>query len=508
MSANTNTLKPLALPRLTRTGIIFHWQRENVATMAIAVLIGIGSIQIGGIGAFAATAIIWAPLLVIGLLYIRDMPAPVVVLRELAFMFRKLTGRTTYRHRPDAEGVVELKHEGHLVLPGRDRNVKLITARSGGDNPGRAHGDGAALLHDTATNCVTVIAEVGAPAFLTASAANQAKVIHDYAGLHRGWTLRSGIARFTEVERTRVGSTKAVREFADAHWKALADAPWTRSYYEALEQVESHVREHVTQMVWTFDLGKLRDQIKSAGGGETGLAQVMITEMETLRAGAVDAGFQQFHWLTPGEVRAMVRMQIDPLAVPGLQARAAAGTGEVEPGGEAVMSIDEARDYVAADSGYHRVWWIAQWPQMEVYPGVLQEVILGSMPDRSTIRHTIAMCKAPVPINRAMKRIQDQKKAWTASDRMRQKQGQITTESDRHEWDLLIEQERALVAGMGEFEVSAYVCVTATSKDELDHASSAMHTHMSNAGLEAHIVYGQQAEALMMCALPVGRGLG
>lgn len=504
--SSTSTLKPLALPRLTRTGIIFHWQKENLATMAIAVVLGVGSLQIGGMTAFAVSAIVWAPLFVVGMLYIRDMPAPLVLLRDISFAARRASGRTQYRHRPDAESVVELKHEGHLVLPGRDRNVKLVTATSGGDGV-HAPGEGAALLHDKARHTITVIAEVGAPAFLTTSANAQAKAINDYAGLHRGWTLRDGICRFTEIERTRVGSTKAVREYADKEWKAPADSPLTKSYYQALEQVETHVREHVTQMAWTFDLSKLRGQIKAAGGGEQGLAQVMLTEMETLRAGAVGAGFRQFDWLTPGQVRAMVRMQIDPLAVPGLQARAAAGTGEVQPGGEAVMSFDEARDYIHADSGFHRTWWIAQWPQTEVYPGVLQDVILGSMPDGSTIRHTIALCKAPVPIGRAMKRIQDRKKAWTASERMRQKNGQITMESDRHEWELLLEQERALVAGMGEYEVSAYVCISATSKDELDHASSAMHTHMSNAGLETHILYGQQAEALMMCAVPTGKGL-
>lgn len=106
-----------------------------------------------------------------------------------------------------------------------------------------------------------------------------------------------------------------------------------------------------------------------------------------------------------------------------------------------------------------------------------------------------------------MKRINQKKKSWVASERMRQKRSQITSEADKHEWELLIEQEQSLMHGQGEFEMSAYVAVSAVDLDELDQASSAFRTHISNAALEAHVLNAQQGEALMMCAIPTGEGL-
>lgn len=490
----------LHLPRLSVQGIIMHLQLPNLLCLGIAGIVALVPMTIfsAGFVGTLATSPIWLPLLMIGLVTRRGVPGPILVLRAARFQVRKLRGQTKYRYRPDADGNRELQHEGFLVLPGRSRNVKLLSGQ-----------EGAALLHDTGANTVSVIADVAAPSFLSDSDARQDDLVQGYAGMHRGWTLREGIKRFTEIERTMTGSVRAVEDYVHANMNPPQGAPGVAdSILEGIRQAEGEVRDHRTQMVWTFDLLAMREQIRGAGGLEAGLTRVMHTEMATLEHAAKEAGFREVRWLTPGQVRALVRMQLDPLSTPALQAREAAGTGDVAAGGEAVIAFDEARDYVQADSGFHRVFWIVQWPQYAVRPGVLQTPIVGSMPDGSPIRHTIAIVKAPVPIGRALKRIKDSKKSWEASERMRQKQGQITSESDKHDWQLLIEQEQRLVAGMGEFEQAAYVCVSATSKAELDQACSAMHTHMSNAGLETHVLYGQQAEALMMCAVPNGEGLG
>lgn len=488
----------LQLPRLASGGIIFHLHLANLVTLGIAGIIALVSNGIAGIPGLAVSAIIWAPLAIIGAITIRAVPGPVLVAREASFLLRKARGRTSYRHRPDAADVRELRHEGHLVLPGRLRNVRVLAGL-----------EGAALLHDQGTNTVTVIAEVASPSFLTTSSARQDELVHQFASMHRSYTLRRGIKRFTQIERTFSGSVRAVEEHVREHLRAPAAATGlVESVMTALRDAEQHVREHRQQMAWTFDLGQLRNQIRGAGGGESGLARVMESELTDLAHAVREAGFVSIDWLTPGDVRAVARMHLDPLATPSLQSRQAGGRGDVVPGGEAVMALDEARDFVQVDSGFHRVFWIAQWPQQAVYPGVLEKVIVGSMPDGAPIRHTVAIVETPVPIGRALARIREAKKAWEASERMRQKRGQITSEADKHEWAMLIEQEQKLVGGMGEFEVAAYVCVSATSKSELEQATSAMVTHVSNEGVEWHVLYGQQAEALMMCAVPNGEGLG
>lgn len=508
MSANQPPHLTVRMPRLPKTGIIFNLQPVHMVWLGVALGIVVISSLLFELQGILLTTPIWLPIALVGFSWIRDMPAPTVITRSVIFMFRRAKGQTKYRHRPDSRALAELRAEGYMVLPGRKRNVRLLSTHEE-PQPGR-NSDlaGAAIIHDTATNLVTVVAEILARPFLTGSIAQQDALVQGYAGMHRAWTLRKGIYRITELERTRVGSTRATAEYRDQHWRAPEAAEGlTESYDEALELAAHIVREHVTQIAFTFDIGELREQIRRAGGGDAGLATVLMSEMKNLQHAGLEAGFRSVRWLTPGEVRATIRMQLDPAEVPSLQARAATGDGEVAPGGEAVMSLEEARDFVRTDSGHHRVWWISQWPHHEVRPGILERIITGGMADGSVIRHTLAVVKTPVPIGRALERINKRKRAWTASERVRVKQGRITSEADKQEWQALIEQEQDLVAGMGEFELSAYLTISAESRDELDQASSAMHTHMANAGLEAHILYNQQTEGLFMCAIPTGEGL-
>ena len=491
----------LALPRLVNQGIWGSLYLTNILTIAVAGAIALIPMTRSDAGLvwLAASSPLWAPIAVMGFITVRGTPGPIIVWREAVFRWRKLRGQTSYRHRPDAEASRALARDGYLTLPGRLQNVRLLSGM-----------DGAAVLHDTAKRTVTVIAEVAAEGFLAASARRQDDKVQGLAAIHRSWTLRKGIKRFTQTERTLTGSSYAaerVARRAATTWPGAAPEVH-ESLWQSFKIAEPELREHRTQMAWTFDLGELQEQIRAAGGGEAGLGRVLEGEMTALRHAVLEAGFANLRWLTPGEVRGLARMQLDPAMTTLLQAREAEGRGEVAPGGEAVMALDEERSYVLTDSGVHRTVWIVQWPQFLVRPGVLDRVISGSTPEGDPIRHTLAIVEAPVPIGKAMSRIRDQKKAWEARDRTRQKRGQITSEAEKHEWQLLIEQEQRLVAGQGEFEVAAYLTLSATSLEELDRASSAMHTHLSNAGLEAHTLYSQQAEALMMTAIPNGEGLG
>lgn len=491
----------LQLPRLVNQGIWGHLYVPNFVVLVIAGALSLGPLTFGAGWAWLLwTLPIWLPMAVVGFLTVHGTPGPVVVWRWIVFVNRKLRKQTVYRHRPDSAEIHELQREGFLTLPGRARNVRVLSAGA------------AALLHDQGTRTVSVIAEVGASGFLSSSDARQDELVNGLAGMHRAWTLRTGVKRFTQVERTLTGSSRAAQRYVASHLRLPegADPRLEDAMFEAFNLADARTRDHRTQMVWTFDLVALAEQIRTAGGKEAGLARVMKSEMDALRHATLEAGFVAMRWLTPGEVRGLIRMQLDPAAAPFLQATEAEGRADevMVPGTEAVMALDEARTFVQTDSGFHRTLWIVQWPQFQVRPGVLEKVITGSLPDGGVIRHTLAIVETPVPIGRAMARIRDQKKGWEARERARRKRGQITSESEKHDWELLIEQEQQLIAGQGEFEVAAYLTLSATSLDDLDRASSAMHTHLSNSGLESHVLFGQQAEALFATVVPTGEGLG
>jgi hypothetical protein len=71
----------------------------------------------------------------------------------------------------------------------------------------------------------------------------------------------------------------------------------------------------------------------------------------------------------------------------------------------------------------------------------------------------------------------------------------------------LEKQEQEIVAGHGEFRYGAYLTVTAPDEERLDQALAGMRNALSRAGMEAQILYCQQAEALIVNALPVRLGM-
>ena len=64
-----------------------------------------------------------------------------------------------------------------------------------------------------------------------------------------------------------------------------------------------------------------------------------------------------------------------------------------------------------------------------------------------------------------------------------------------------------IARGHGEFQYGAYLTVTAPDEERLDQAIAGMRNALSRAGMEAQVLYCQQAEALMVNALPIGMGM-
>jgi hypothetical protein len=112
-----------------------------------------------------------------------------------------------------------------------------------------------------------------------------------------------------------------------------------------------------------------------------------------------------------------------------------------------------------------------------------------------------------VPVSKALKRIRDEKKVWRGNEKLRAKRGADGSAADAADWDALEKQEQEIVAGHGEFRYGAYITVTAPDEERLDQAIAGMRNALSRAGMEAQILYCQQAEALMVNALPVGLGM-
>jgi HPt (histidine-containing phosphotransfer) domain-containing protein len=71
----------------------------------------------------------------------------------------------------------------------------------------------------------------------------------------------------------------------------------------------------------------------------------------------------------------------------------------------------------------------------------------------------------------------------------------------------LEQREQELVAGHGEFSYGAYLTVSADDEQSLEQAIAGARNALSVVGMEAQVLYCQQAEALLINALPLGLGM-
>jgi hypothetical protein len=96
---------------------------------------------------------------------------------------------------------------------------------------------------------------------------------------------------------------------------------------------------------------------------------------------------------------------------------------------------------------------------------------------------------------------------WRGNERMRAKRGTHGSIVDESDWLALEQREQELVAGHGEFSYGAYLTVSADSEQQLEQAIAGARNALSVVGMEAQILYCQQAEALLVNAIPLGLGM-
>ena len=486
--------KTVRFNRLSTQGVVLWLGYSNLACLTVAVsVLAIATLN-AGIGGALLTAPLWGFLTFVGVRRKHGVPLPIIYWREFMFQLRKSTGKTAHLTRPEKKPV--LSALGRLNLPGRAGYLQLWET-----------GRRVVVVFDPQLGTASITCVLYGDDFLGASVAEQDQRVEAWARVKGSWTLRDGIDRIAVLERTAPGTALAARTYFTEH--AADRYPALRASYEqSLARTDAQVVRHLTQVTLTFNTRALKEEVKANGGGKAGLLSYLEVEIEAATSALSAAGFVGIRWLTAREWAGAGRTALDPDYAPMIESR----TGDVDLAGAdplaiGAMALQEHRTYVSTDSGFHRTFWIHEWPRLETFPGFTKHVVFATLADGAPIRHIFNIVESPVTIRDALKRIADAKKTWRYNAIIRAKRGLDESAADRAEWKALEEQEEQLVAGRGEYRYSAYLTITETSLDRLERASSAMRNALSRAGLEPQLLYAQQAEALLLNAFPTGKGM-
>ncbi|RLK52523.1 SCO6880 family protein [Microbacterium telephonicum] len=489
--------RPVRLPRRSRQGIVLGmdpWQLAFLAAAAATVLIGVN--RFGPLG-LVYTAPLYLLLGGASVATWHGVSAPKMAGLWVMKQLRHVAGATEQKFRPEAPRL-----EGTLNLPGVRASIQLWES------------GGMACVYNPHDRTVSVTAELEVQGFLMHDSPERYDLAQQWSRVLASFTQRPGVKRVTLQERTLPTTIRPARDHYDTvrtRQHLDGDSPVAANYAAVMDRSERFAVAHRNYLTFTLDLVALGAQLKSLGGGRDAIITLATIEAGNLADALHAARIRVRSWLNPRQVAALARVAFDPDFAATVQNRTGALQEGVDPAGIGPMYLEEPKGrngVVLTDSGAHSTMWIHEWPRSDAPVGFVSPLVFARHPGTGeAVSHIFSIVLTPVPVNRALKRIRDEKKVWRGNEHLRAKRGADGSAADAADWDALEKQEQEIVEGHGEFRYGGYLTITAPTEEQLDAAIAGARNALSRAGMEGQILYCQQAEALMVNALPVGLGM-
>lgn len=401
----------------------------------------------------------------------------------LAWLWRSAGGQLTYSRR-----ITRPRPAGSLALPGDAARLRQWLDPE----------TGAVMVHDPHAATLTAIVSVTHPAFVLLDPAEQERRVLSW-GRVLATACRSGrIAALQVLERTLPDSGKGLAQWWDTH--GTHNSSWaSQTYAELIDRAGPAGERHASTISMSLDMKASSRVIRAAGGGMKGAASVLRQEMATLVAALRAADLSPSEWLTPGDLAVILRSAYDPAVAGALERHGDLGRDLAAAG---PVAVTESWGSLRSDSAHHCVLWISEWPRSMVFPGFLAPLLLSS-----GIRRTFTLLYTPMRTDRAARDIRRKKTEYISDAAQRQKMGQIEDAQQSAEYQDVLQQEADLTAGHGLLRCTGLVTISATDPEELERGVAAIEQAAIQASCETRRLWGQQAQAFVLAALPVARSL-
>jgi hypothetical protein len=466
--------------RRSTRGLILGFSTPRVIVLALAAIAAVIGLVVANVVGLIFTALLWGPL--IAAAFVRVGGRPAVEWAGPAFHFgsRKAAAQTEYR----TEIPLKPRPAGTLALPGDAAALRL-------------HNDevsGAVMIHDPHRQTMTAVINVSHPAFVLLDTDDRALRVARWARVYAALAHSGTCASIQVLEAAVPDPSTGQLEWHAAH--GVHDGGWADTEYtNLLDQVRLHAGTHRTTVSLALDMRAAGRAIKAAGRGITGAAEVLRGDMASLADALKACGLQTNGWLDEPQLASIVRSAYDPLASIDPHTHPAANLARSGP-----TAVSEQWDRLQHDSGWSTVFWVSEWPRIEVAADFLHALIFAP-----GVRRNFSLIARPLPTDTALRQIRKDKTESLADMAQKRRVGQIADLSDAQEYDDLLARERSVVAGHTDVEFSGFITVTAPGPDELDAARALIVRAAAQGACEVRTLYGCQAQAFIVSTLPLGR---
>ncbi|MEK0245322.1 SCO6880 family protein [Bifidobacterium mongoliense] len=480
-STPSTELVPVKFSRLTRRGILLGLSASQLTVLAVAVATIVTAVYAGGGMMLAYTAPIWATC--VALTWIPVAGRPLVEWLPVGFwwLWKTSGGQLLYRRR-----IVQPRPEGTLALPGDMARLREYTDPA----------SGACMIHDPHGATLTAIVEVSHPAFILLDPGEQERRVTTW-GRVLATACRSGrIATVQVLERTLPDSGTGLAEWWAQH--GTHDDSWaSTTYAELIERAGPAGERHATTISLALNMRAAARQIRTAGGGIKGAANVLRQEMGTLTTALRSADLNPSGWLAAGDVAVILRSAYDPAIAAALERHGSIGRQLATAG---PVAVTETWSGLRTDSAHHTVLWISEWPRSLVFPGCLAPLVLSS-----GIQRSLSLLYTPLRSDIAARDIRKKKVEYISDATQRARIGQIEDAAQTAEYHDVLQQESELTAGHGVLRYTGLISISAPTEPELEAAVAAIEQAAIQASCETRRLVGQQAQAFTAAALPLAR---
>jgi hypothetical protein len=339
---------------------------------------------------------------------------------------------------------------------------------------------------------MTAVLQVSYPAFVMLDTPTQNRRVAAWSRVLAGLSATGTISAIQVVEQVVPDQGRGVVGWWEDH--GIHNGSWAAREYEVLmREAVPASSAHRTFISIVLDMKKAKRQINSAGRGVTGAAKVLGEDMATIRRGLEGVGLTIERWLSPGELGDVIRQAYDPAYddVAGLGA-AAASNGPA--------AVQETWEWMRHDSAFSQVLWVSNWPSVESVPNFLHALIFCQ-----GVRRTLTLFARPIGLAEAMEELKREKASYAVDRKQKLEHGQIESAFDLQEELDVLERERALVKGHADMRFTGFITITAPSEEQLKSDVALVQRAAASAMVETRVLFGQQSQAFVAGALPLGR---
>jgi hypothetical protein len=326
----------------------------------------------------------------------------------------------------------------------------------------------------------------------------------------------SAVHRLQWVQRPTAGDAESLGAYLDQAGSrsgtgTMAEAE--HSYREMIANAGPASRGHEVLLVVAVSPRHAGRALRPFGGtGATAVCGLLRRELRLIEGQLRTAEVRPGRPLDPRGVAEAIRVGCEPHARRSrlsIASPSAPRSGRSEPTAGVVsacadltwpMAIQEDWASVRVDGRWHAVYWVCEWPRLDVGPDFMAPFLLVGA------SRVVSVTMAPVSPARARRDVESARTADLADEELRRRAGFLSTARHRREAEGAIHREAELAEGHGDYRFSGYVSVSGITPEELAGACATVEQAAQQSHLELRRLYGQQREALTW-TLPLARGV-